>query len=85
MGIICFFGTTITENYRITLYTTHGVFEKVTRNRRDFTFFLELNEASSLEVNIGIGIGITAEVLLTMQKLPWNLPPKDTNEEDVVF
>jgi GTP cyclohydrolase III len=61
MGIICFFGTTITENYRITLYTTLGVFEKVTRNRRDFTFLLELNEASSLEVNIGIGIGITAE------------------------
>ncbi|USK60422.1 hypothetical protein [Peribacillus asahii] len=51
----------VTKNHVVTLYTTRGIFEKVTNKRRDFTFLKELNELFSVQVNLGIGIGNTAE------------------------
>ncbi|MGM0878901.1 MAG: hypothetical protein ACQEWV_30620 [Bacillota bacterium] len=56
-----FSSTNMKENNVITLYTTRGVFEKVTNKRRDFTFLKEIDELYSLKVNLGIGIGNTAE------------------------
>ena len=60
-GNLLFSSTKINDDHIITLYTTQGVFEKVTRQRTDFTFLNKLNELYSLQVYLGIGIGSTAE------------------------
>ncbi|MBB6446184.1 hypothetical protein [Bacillus benzoevorans] len=49
------------DKQMITLYTTRGVFEKVTNKRQDFSFLDDLNTLSAFKVNLGIGIGNTAE------------------------
>ncbi|PLS05313.1 hypothetical protein [Neobacillus cucumis] len=58
-GNLLFSSTNLSDSGIITLYTTRGVFEKVTKRRRDFTFLKEMNER--ITVNLGIGYADTAE------------------------
>lgn len=60
-GNLLFSSIKMNDDPIITLYTTQGVFEKVTRQRTDFTFLNQLNDMYSLQVYLGIGIGNTAE------------------------
>jgi len=56
-----FSSTNITDNNLITLYTTRGLFDKITNGRKDFSFLKELNELFSVQINLGVGIGNTAD------------------------
>jgi hypothetical protein len=56
-----FSSSNLADSEIITLYTTRGVFEKVTKKRSDFSFLRELNELFTVTVNLGIGYGNTAE------------------------
>ncbi|MBT2654677.1 hypothetical protein J7E81_05370 [Bacillus sp. ISL-18] len=60
-GNLLFSSTNLSDNEIITLYTTRGVFEKVTKKWSDFSFLKELNELFTVTVNLGIGYGNTAE------------------------
>lgn len=56
-----FSSSVLTEDNQFTLFTTRGVFEKVTKQRNEFWFLTELNNIFSVGVNLGIGIGETAD------------------------
>ncbi|WP_237389530.1 hypothetical protein [Bacillus sp. USDA818B3_A] len=60
-GNLLFSGTNFSEEDIITLYTTRGVFEKVTNRRKDFSFLNDLNKLFTATVNLGIGYADTAE------------------------
>jgi hypothetical protein len=60
-GNLLFSSSNLSDSEIITLYTTRGVFEKVTKKRRDFYFLKELNDLFTVTVNLGIGYGNTAE------------------------
>ncbi|WP_026695663.1 hypothetical protein [Peribacillus kribbensis] len=56
-----FSSSVLMEENTITLYTTYGVLDRVTRKKKDFTFLQQLNDSFSIGINLGIGIGSTAE------------------------
>ncbi|MEK4921210.1 hypothetical protein MKX78_04720 [Cytobacillus sp. FSL R5-0569] len=53
--------TSNVENMVVSLFSTRGVFEKVSKERTDFTFIEAMNRKKQLLVHLGIGIGDTAE------------------------
>jgi len=61
LGKSLFSSTSQVDDGIITLYTTKGVFEKATYKRQDFSFLSEFNKMTSLQVNLGIGIGKTVQ------------------------